>query len=81
MRGCDDDADKALAEQRAYMEAYYGTPFEFQKTIQGCAAGSAETVRSWIASYIAAGADYVVIRPTTMAYATQLGRLHALLSG
>jgi len=77
----DDDAARALAEQRAYMEAYYGTPFEFQKTIQACCAGSADEVRSWIAGYVAAGAEHVVIRPTTTTdYATQVTRLHALLS-
>ncbi len=76
----DDDADKALAEQSAYMEAYYGTPFEVQRRIQGCCAGSADTVRSWIAGYVAAGAEHVVIRPTTRDYATQLARLHALFS-
>jgi alkanesulfonate monooxygenase SsuD/methylene tetrahydromethanopterin reductase-like flavin-dependent oxidoreductase (luciferase family) len=77
----DDDADKAVAEQRAYMEAYYGTPYEALKTIQGCCAGPAETVRNWIAGFIAAGAEHVVLRPTTTDYATQLGRLHALLTG
>ncbi len=76
----DDDANKALAEQSAYMEAYYGTPFEVQRRIQGCCAGSADTVRSWIAGYVAAGAEHVVIRPTTRDYATQLTRLHALFS-
>ena len=78
----DDDAANAVAEQRAYMEAYYGSPFEFQKTIQACCAGSADVVRSWIGGYVAAGAEHVVIRPTTTTdYATQVSRLHALLTG
>jgi alkanesulfonate monooxygenase SsuD/methylene tetrahydromethanopterin reductase-like flavin-dependent oxidoreductase (luciferase family) len=77
----DDDPAKAQAEQRAYMEAYYGTPFELQKTIQACCAGSADMVRSWIAGYVTAGAEHVVIRPTTTHYETQLDRLHALLTG
>jgi alkanesulfonate monooxygenase SsuD/methylene tetrahydromethanopterin reductase-like flavin-dependent oxidoreductase (luciferase family) len=77
----DEDAGKAVAEQRAYMEAYYGAPYEALKTIQGCCAGPSEVVGDWIASYIAAGAEHVVIRPTTRTeYATQLHRLHALLT-
>jgi alkanesulfonate monooxygenase SsuD/methylene tetrahydromethanopterin reductase-like flavin-dependent oxidoreductase (luciferase family) len=78
----DEDEASAVAEQRAYMEAYYGAPYEALKTIQGCCAGSAQTVGDWIAGYIAAGAQHVVVRPTVRTdSATQLSRLHALLAG
>jgi alkanesulfonate monooxygenase SsuD/methylene tetrahydromethanopterin reductase-like flavin-dependent oxidoreductase (luciferase family) len=78
----DDDAAVALAEQRRYMEAYYGAPYEVLKTQQGCCAGTAVSVRNWIAGYVAAGAEHVVIRLTTAAdHLTQLDRLHSLLTG
>jgi alkanesulfonate monooxygenase SsuD/methylene tetrahydromethanopterin reductase-like flavin-dependent oxidoreductase (luciferase family) len=78
----DDDAVVALAEQRRYMEAYYGAPYEVLKKQQGCCAGAAESVREWIAGYVAAGAEHVIIRLTTPAdHLSQLDRLHSLLAG
>ena len=56
--------DAALAEKelRAFIEGYYGAPFETASRTQSVCAGTAEKCASWVRSFVDAGAETVVIR-------------------
>jgi len=56
--------DAALAEKelRAFIEGYYGAPFETASRSQSVCAGTAEKCASWVRSFVDAGAETVVIR-------------------
>lgn len=56
--------DTALAEKelRAFIEGYYGAPFETASRTQSVCAGTAEKCTSWVRSFVDAGAETVVIR-------------------
>ena len=58
------NADVAQAERelRAFIENYYGIPYEVQATRNGLCAGSAEDCTAWLKAFIAAGAQSIVIR-------------------
>ncbi len=56
--------DVALAERelRAFIESYYGIPYEVQATRNGLCAGSAEHCIAWLKAFVAAGAQTIVVR-------------------
>jgi probable F420-dependent oxidoreductase len=56
------DASQAEREMRAFIEGYYGAPYEFMSRQQGLCAGRAETCVQWLKDFVAAGAQTVVIR-------------------
>jgi probable F420-dependent oxidoreductase len=58
------NADVAQAERelRAFIENYYGIPYEVQATRNGLCAGSAEQCIAWLKGFIAAGAQTIVVR-------------------
>jgi alkanesulfonate monooxygenase SsuD/methylene tetrahydromethanopterin reductase-like flavin-dependent oxidoreductase (luciferase family) len=56
------DAAQAERELRAFIESYYGIPYEVQATRNGLCAGSAEQCIAWLKQFIAAGAQTVVVR-------------------
>ena len=58
------NADVAQAERelRAFIESYYGIPYEVQATRNGLCAGSAEHCIAWLKAFIAAGAQTIVVR-------------------
>jgi len=57
-----EDAAQADRELRAFVEGYYGAPFETASRTQSICAGTAETCTTWIRSFVDAGAQTVVIR-------------------
>jgi probable F420-dependent oxidoreductase len=58
------NADVAHAERelRAFIENYYGIPYEVQATRNGLCAGSPEQCIEWLKAFIAAGAQTLVVR-------------------
>ena len=58
------NADVAQAERelRAFIESYYGIPYEVQARRNGLYAGSAEHCIVWLKAFIAAGAQTIVVR-------------------
>jgi probable F420-dependent oxidoreductase len=58
------DDDQAAAQERVdtYLEEYYGVAAEILFKRQACFAGSAAGAAEWIASYVDAGAEHVVLR-------------------
>jgi len=76
----DDDEDSAAEEQRAFMERYYGVPYDFMRAFQGCAAGSADAVADWLRGYVEAGAEHIVLRLGSGDPGTQLTRVAPLLA-
>jgi probable F420-dependent oxidoreductase len=58
------NADGAQAERelRAFIESYYGIPYEVQETRNGLCAGSPEHCIAWLKAFIAAGAQTILIR-------------------
>jgi probable F420-dependent oxidoreductase len=57
-----EDTAQAEQELRAFVEGYYGSPFETASRTQSVCAGNAEKCTSWIKSFIDAGAQTIVIR-------------------
>ncbi|PKB63868.1 MAG: hypothetical protein BZY80_05100 [SAR202 cluster bacterium Io17-Chloro-G2] len=68
-----EDAAQADKEMRAFIEGYYGSPFETASRTQSVCAGNAEKCASWIKSFVDAGAQTVVIR---FGGPDQQGQLH-----
>jgi alkanesulfonate monooxygenase SsuD/methylene tetrahydromethanopterin reductase-like flavin-dependent oxidoreductase (luciferase family) len=56
------DIAQAEGEMRAFVEGYYGAPYEVLTRLQGLCAGTAETCATWLRAFVAAGAQTVVIR-------------------
>src|SRR5262245_11913466 len=58
------NADGAQAERelRAFIESYYGIPYEVQAARNGLCAGSAEHCIAWLKAFIVAGAQSIVVR-------------------
>jgi alkanesulfonate monooxygenase SsuD/methylene tetrahydromethanopterin reductase-like flavin-dependent oxidoreductase (luciferase family) len=56
------DIAQAEREMRAFVEGYYGAPYEVLTRLQGLCAGTAETCAAWLREFVAAGAQTVVIR-------------------
>ena len=57
-----EDAAQADKELRAFVEGYYGAPFETASRTQSVCAGNAQKCSSWLKSFIDAGAETLVIR-------------------
>lgn len=58
----DDDAARAQAEMKAFLERYYLAPYDGLVKRQGCASGSLAAVLEWIAAFVAEGVEHVVLR-------------------
>ena len=56
------DVVQAERELRAFIENYYGIPYEVQATQNGLCAGSPEKCVTWLKAFIAAGAQTIVVR-------------------
>ena len=56
------DVAQAQRELRAFIESYYGIPYEVQATRNGLCAGSAENCIAWLKAFIAAGAQTIIVR-------------------
>ncbi len=56
------DVAQAQRELRAFIESYYGIPYEVQATRNGLCAGSPEQCSAWLQAFIHAGAQTIVIR-------------------
>jgi alkanesulfonate monooxygenase SsuD/methylene tetrahydromethanopterin reductase-like flavin-dependent oxidoreductase (luciferase family) len=56
------EAAQAEREMRAFVEGYYGAPYEIMAGIQGLCSGTAAACAKWLQDFIAAGAQTVVIR-------------------
>jgi len=56
------DVAQAERELRVFIESYYGIPYEVQATRNGLCAGSADHCITWLKSFIAAGAQSIVVR-------------------
>lgn len=68
------DENQAQQEMQAFMEAYYGAPYETLRHRQGSCSGSAQRCAAWIHDFIAAGAQTVVLRFGGPDQLTQLER-------
>jgi alkanesulfonate monooxygenase SsuD/methylene tetrahydromethanopterin reductase-like flavin-dependent oxidoreductase (luciferase family) len=53
---------QAEQEMRAFVEGYYGAPYEVMVRSQGLCAGTAERCITWLNDFIAAGAQTIVLR-------------------
>jgi probable F420-dependent oxidoreductase len=56
------DISQAEREMRAFIEGYYGAPYETMARMQGLCSGPAEACAKWLQDFIAAGAQTLVIR-------------------
>jgi alkanesulfonate monooxygenase SsuD/methylene tetrahydromethanopterin reductase-like flavin-dependent oxidoreductase (luciferase family) len=68
------DVVQAERELRAFIESYYGIPYEVQATRNGLCAGSAEHCIAWLKAFVAAGAQTIVVRFGSPDQAGQLER-------
>ena len=68
------DGAQAERELRAFIESYYGIPYEVQATRNGLCAGSPEQCIAWLKAFIAAGAQTIVVRFGSPDQAGQLAR-------
>jgi len=57
-----EDTTQAEKELKAFVEGYYGAPFETASRTQSVCAGTAEKCVAWVKSFVDAGAQTVVIR-------------------
>jgi probable F420-dependent oxidoreductase len=56
------DVAQAAREMSAFVEGYYGAPYETMARIQGLRSGTAQACAEWLQGFIAAGAQTVVLR-------------------
>jgi probable F420-dependent oxidoreductase len=56
------DVPQAEREMRAFVEGYYGAPYEVMSRQQGLCAGRPEACVQWLKEFVAAGAQTVVVR-------------------
>jgi probable F420-dependent oxidoreductase len=68
------DVVQAERELRAFIESYYGIPYEVQATRNGLCAGSAEHCIAWLKAFVGAGAQTIVVRFGSPDQAGQLER-------
>jgi alkanesulfonate monooxygenase SsuD/methylene tetrahydromethanopterin reductase-like flavin-dependent oxidoreductase (luciferase family) len=77
-----EDRQAAAEEYDAYIRAYYGVPGEVMARAQASHAGTIDSATEWVAAYVAAGAQHVVMRlarPTLDGFLeSAAGLLHAL---
>lgn len=57
-----DDVSRAENEVRAFMEPYYGVPYEKMAAIQPVCAGPAARCIEWVQAFIDRGAETIVVR-------------------
>jgi len=57
-----DDIAQAEQEVRAFMEGYYGVPYEKMAAVQPACAGPAERCIEWIQGFLERGAQTIVVR-------------------
>ena len=57
-----DDVSQAEKEVRAFMEGYYGVPYEKMAAIQPACAGPAARCIEWVQGFIERGAQTIVVR-------------------
>ncbi|TDP88971.1 LLM class flavin-dependent oxidoreductase [Labedaea rhizosphaerae] len=58
----DPSVDVARKRLRSTVEGWYGRPFEVVSSFQAMFAGTEEGFRDWLAPYLAAGVEHVVVR-------------------
>jgi len=68
-----DDASAAESALRAYIEPYYGVPYDVMRRVQGMFAGAPDDCADWLAGYARAGVRHFVLRSPDLA--GQLDRL------
>jgi len=56
------DVAQAEREMSAFVEGYYGAPYETMARVQGLRSGTAQACAEWLQEFIAAGAQTVVLR-------------------
>lgn len=57
-----DDPDEADQRINQYMESYYNAPAAAMRSFQACHAGTIGQVMAWIRTFVAAGAEHVILR-------------------
>jgi len=57
-----EDRQAAAEQYDAYIRAYYGVPGEVMARAQASHAGTIDSATEWVAAYVAAGAQHVVLR-------------------
>ena len=57
-----EDTEQADSEMRAFVEGYYGNPYEAMARTQSLCAGAAADCVNWLNDFIAAGAQTIVLR-------------------
>lgn len=70
----DEDAERADSEMRAFIETYYGTPYEVMARGSGLCAGTPERCVAWVNGFIRAGVETIVVRFGSSHQAAQLDR-------
>ena len=58
----DEDAARGEARLDGFLENYYGQPAAATRARQACFAGPAERAAEWLAGYVQAGAEHLVLR-------------------
>jgi alkanesulfonate monooxygenase SsuD/methylene tetrahydromethanopterin reductase-like flavin-dependent oxidoreductase (luciferase family) len=56
------DVAQAQREMQAFVEGYYGAPYDMMARQQGLCAGTAERCAAWLNAFVAAGAQTLVLR-------------------
>ena len=56
------DVAQSDRELRAFIESYYGIPYDVMARQNGLCAGSPEQCSAWLKAFIAAGAQTIVVR-------------------
>jgi alkanesulfonate monooxygenase SsuD/methylene tetrahydromethanopterin reductase-like flavin-dependent oxidoreductase (luciferase family) len=57
-----DDKGRAEEELDAYLRAYYGQPLEVMRQVQATRGGSVQECLDWLARYVDAGAQHLILR-------------------
>jgi alkanesulfonate monooxygenase SsuD/methylene tetrahydromethanopterin reductase-like flavin-dependent oxidoreductase (luciferase family) len=70
----DEDPEQAEREMRAFIETYYGTPYEVMARGSGLCAGTPEHCVQWVNGFITAGVETIVVRFGSSHQAAQLDR-------
>ena len=58
----DDDAARADRTLNEFLDAYYPAPPEVMRTYQACYAGPRAGLTDWVAPFVAAGAEHLILR-------------------
>jgi probable F420-dependent oxidoreductase len=56
------DVAQAQREMQAFVEGYYGAPYDVLSRQQGLCAGTSESCAAWLNAFVAAGAQTLVLR-------------------